>query len=353
MDKLTVKEFFKDDSLEGIYKGVKEKFEIDVASEIKGFEKFLFIDINAESIESENYTLLKLCRLFMGNLLLCNEENDRQLPLLDTVFQNMFVLSEGSQSEESKKVEFIDFIYEFSKIEETDEGLSLYSLLDTEFRNNRQFYKDILNEVQQYVAYQSTQSYLPAFVHLYRIYEYMSYAFPLTYIQNSNDFYGSYDHLQKFFNDTTSSELAFFDRFLNGIFLKDEYVSSELYIQYFEISFNTNNYQDIKYTLQKIVQRIDSSKKNNVNKFLKDLGREEVEKVIYFDDENSSLNIQSLVFHSFIIELRNKIFHFKASRKDSIVPKDIYFEDIFEILNIHIYNWIAMIFKFILHSAFK
>lgn len=352
MDKLTIKEYFNDEQLEDIYKGVKEKFEVDPTLEVIGFEKFIFTD-DSGTMDSENYVLVKLCRLFMGNLLFYNEEIDEELPLLDTVFQTMFVSNESLQDEEAKKNELIEFIFEFSILKDEDEELKLYSLLDTQFRSNRLFYKDILNEVEHYIAYQSNQSYLPAFVHLYRIYEYMSYAFPLTYIQNTNDFYGSYDDLQRFFNDTSSAELAFFDRFINEVFLKNDYIYNELYNQYFEINFKVNNYHSIKSTLQLIVNILNSKKKKGVNKILRDMGKDEVEKAAYFDDETSSINIHALTFHSFIIEIRNKIFHFKASRRDSIFANDIYFEDIFEILNDHIYNWIAMNFKFILHSALE
>lgn len=352
MEKYILKEYFRNDSLEQIYQGIKNKLEIDLTSEISGFESFLFLE-EGDLSDNEHFDLLKLCRFFMGNLTLYNEETDENLTLLDSVFQNMFVTNDSTQNEASKIIEMVEFIFEFSKFEESEGKWNLYSLLESEFRNNRQFYRNILNEVQQFVTYQATQAYLPAFVHLYRTYEYMSYAFPLTYIQNTNDFYDSYDQLQKFFNDTTSSELAFFDRFLNEIFLMDDYISSELYNQYFEINFQTNNFQDIKYTLQPIINQLENSKIKRVNKILRNNGHQDVEQVIYFDDENSSLIIQALVFHSFIIELRNKIFHFKASRRDSIVPNNIYFEEIFEIVNIHIYNWIAMIFKFILHSALE
>ncbi|WP_214818674.1 hypothetical protein [Exiguobacterium sp. s131] len=345
-----LKEYFTEEMLQNILQGVKHKIEVELDDDIQIIDSFTAIGDNPLDFNSdEKIYLLKLCRLFMGNLVLHDIDTDESLPQLPSVFQNMFVTNDLEEDDEYKVVEMIDFIIEFSKCTEENK---IQNLLDSEFRNNREFYKNISTEIQQFVTYQSRKSYLTAFVHLYRTYEYMSYAFPLTYIHNTSDFYDSYDQLRKFFHDTNSAELAFFSRFLNEVFLENDYISDELYGQNFEISFQTSNYDDIKRTLHPIVTLV-NNKTKKVNKDLTRKGFPSVDNVINFDDETSSLNIQILVFHDFIIELRNKIFHFKASRRDSIMPNNIYFEEIFEILNIHIYNWIAMIFKFILHSALE
>src|SRR5690606_27837495 len=125
-----------------------------------------------------------------------------------------------------------------------------------------------------------------------------------------------------------------------------------LYSQSLEISIPTATYENVKSTLVAVTNRV-NGKLKEVNQIMENNGASKIEKVMDFDDSNSSIQISSLAVHAFIIELRNKVFHFKAARADSLIAKHMYFEDLFKIINLHIYNWIAMIFKFILNSAIE
>lgn len=345
-------EFFTSENIHEIVRKMYEKSGITQEINIQNFQYFFSEDIN--NLTNTNYNLVKLCRLFMGNLKMVytNEDEDVQEYNLDSVFEKMFISENYSQSREEKVEEMVDFISEFTNINtEDDNTFTINNFLEKEFRSNVEFYNQILNEIEHFYSYQNKGFYTSAFVHLYRTYEYISYAFPLTYIQNTNNFYNSYEELKKFFGtNDKSSELNFFERFINQTFLFDEYISEDLYTENIEIFFPAFQYSNIKATLFVVTNKL-NTKLNEVNKILREKGAAKIENVIEFNDDNSSLQISTLVFHGFIIELRNKAFHFKAARPDSLVAKYMYFEDLFKFINIHIYNWIAMIFKFVLKSA--
>lgn len=343
-------EFFTTENINDIVINLYEKFEITEEINIQDFQYF-FSDAGSEATNSN---LVKLCRLFMGNLKMTyiNEDETVEEYTLDSVFENMFISENSPQTRESKIEEMVDFISEFTDIQIRDDTVVITNFLEKEFRSNVEFYNQILNEIEHFYVYQAKGFYMSGFVHLYRAYEYISYAFPLTYIQNTNNFYNSYEQLKNFFgtNDNKGSELLFFERFINKVFLVNEYISEDLYTQNIEIPIPTSEYQNIKSTLTSVTNQL-NGKLKEVNRILKENGASEIEKVVVFDDDVSSLQISTLAFHGFIIELRNKVFHFKATRPDSLVAKHMYFEDLFKIINTHIYNWIAMIFKFILNSA--
>lgn len=84
---------------------------------------------------------------------------------------------------------------------------------------NREFYRDILDEVASCVSSLSNERHVDAFLHLYRCYERLAFAFPMIYAAKNPDYLASFDSLKKWLSnanpDQPAGELAFFKKFLS------------------------------------------------------------------------------------------------------------------------------------------
>lgn len=84
---------------------------------------------------------------------------------------------------------------------------------------NRKFYNDILDEITISVISLRSERYVDAFLHLYRSYERLAYAFPMIYAAKSPDYLASFESLKKWLSnanpDQPSGELTFLKRFLS------------------------------------------------------------------------------------------------------------------------------------------
>jgi hypothetical protein len=76
------------------------------------------------------------------------------------------------------------------------------------------FYSDIYYEFCAYFFKQHHQNYLSAFVHLYRILERISYAFPLFWAARAKNYERTFETLRKYFSDPKIGELGVFKKFV-------------------------------------------------------------------------------------------------------------------------------------------
>lgn len=183
-------------------------------------------------------------------------------------------------------------------------------LLDREIINrNKNFFAYLNDEFCNFYYYTSKDNHTVAFLHIYRILEYISYTFPIMYATKTKDFSGSFDALKILFQgDKDKGELKVFKDFIQII------LNSE------------NNYETLSIDIH-----ITSDSENYNSRIYKTLLDICDESIFYTDRnvENSKLVIKFTEFSSFIITVRNRFFHLKNSHSKNIHSIDIIDADFF------------------------
>ena len=315
--------------------------------------KYELFRIKIERGSSRDYnSLLVLFKLLLGTLLIEFEDGSeiKSADVLSQIFKIDMSCDTFDENEE-ENISIKDR-YKNSLIDEYFDKDSSTSLLENHYNSNRNFYDDLLNEVLDFYYYQSRESYFSAFIHLYRIYEYISYTFPLIFITKSVNYSESYKELQSFFSGK-GEELAFFRVFMQKTFLLDDYIYSELYKESYEISLSKSGVNLFKNELNTFINRFNNNKNKKNTNFINSLDSQvDVrDKTTFLDENSSKLIISTLDVNDFFIELRNKTCHYKMNHSDSVSLFAHRFDDLYEILNPVFLNWIANIFKFVLFSS--
>lgn len=194
------------------------------------------------------------------------------------------------------KTNFFKFPFEnintrlqYSNITEIYEGISINDI-NNFFRNtygHDDFFNSIKIEITHCLISKENRNYFEAFFHLYRIIEGISYTIPLLYISKSNNFKKSFSDLKSFFgNQNNKSELGFFKKFLETL---DSY--NDLFI---DIDLNCIEIEELQTQYYNIyIEKICTPNRINCDA-----------------TENEELRFSFIDFYRFIINLRNRYFHF-------------------------------------------
>lgn len=190
-------------------------------------------------------------------------------------------------------------------------------------RQNASFYSNIENELIKCLTARHENNYLESFFFLYRILEGICYSIPLIYTSKAKDFKQSYLSLKGFFSENKNDgELAFFKKFISKVYKDEDFFTSNI-----EIDINDIEIEDLRETYFEIY------KKKIEDKYLED------------SEEEEKLNIKFLGFHSFMIALRNRYFHFlQGSYKTNLTSQEIQYPNLFfKPLIDHGINWVSII----------
>ena len=174
---------------------------------------------------------------------------------------------------------------------------------------NKDFFKSLNYEFSNFYYFTHINSHTVAFLHLYRILEFVSYSFPLMYAVSTKDFNKSFNELKSLFSgDKDQGELNVFKKFINNI------VSAEKDYKKLTIDiFITSELPEYNERIYKTILRICSREIFDESKSV----------------ENSKLSIKFPEFSSFIITLRNRFFHLKNSQDSNMHSIDIVDSDYF------------------------
>ncbi|VUX55540.1 protein of unknown function [uncultured Woeseiaceae bacterium] len=208
------------------------------------------------------------------------------------------------------------------------------SYLDRTGADNYSFFSVLLDEYCWYFYQQDKGSGLPAFLHLYRILERISYAFPLIHASSSKSFTGTYNELSGYFKRSTSGEyggeLKFFKVFSERIFEESMLDAS----------------------VDLCVSEPDPEKAEKIYQGLKKvLCDENFNQSWNCDDTRLQLDNTYSSLLSTIINLRNRYFHFAVGGQTNISSSDLHVPDMFFLeINPVLINWITMIYFEVLKS---
>lgn len=176
-----------------------------------------------------------------------------------------------------------------------------------EFRlklNNQNFFTTLCDELQAFSINQYRKNYTNSFIHLYRLLEHISYAFPMLYSSKSKDFKQTYTLLQSYFKNGTESELSFFKNFLQKALEDNPLLDTEISIKF-------KGTDDQK---EKFFKLVKSYTKTTL------------------ESEFDEIKIPWISMPELIINLRNGFFHYMNGKNNisnnQIIDSDLFFENI-------------------------
>ncbi|WP_152554895.1 hypothetical protein [Serratia sp. DD3] len=200
---------------------------------------------------------------------------------------------------------------------------------------NRNFYKSFYQEICSAVYNVQVKNNTLAFVHIYRAYESISYAFPMIYSSLTDNYHNTFNNLRKWFSSGSSDntgELKFLSNFIKDVFKNDELLDS---------SFDINIIGDENYK-----KRVFNALKEKI------LPLKKQEAYAENHSEPDVFSIPFSMFHTFLITLRNRFFHFSHSNNSNINLDDIDDAELFfPLVNKHAIQYITTLFHAIVwHS---
>lgn len=180
---------------------------------------------------------------------------------------------------------------------------------------------DLLVEFSYFFLNENKGNHTSAFIHLFRILEFISYSFPLIHASTSKNYYGTFNSLKKFFTQD-GGELSFLIKFVNKLFETDPILNTEVDIE-------------VRYTIKPEVQ----------TKIYKSYKRVLMSDKITFDDSTETFSFEYQYFIELIRSLRNRYFHFAVGGQKNIRSTEIEYPDIFfKQINDCAVNWLSIIY---------
>jgi hypothetical protein len=206
------------------------------------------------------------------------------------------------------------------------ECISPFKLSDLEsYLNNTRYsnlalLNDLLAEYSYYFLQVSRANHTSAFLHLYRILEYISYSFPLVHASVSKNFQGTFKDLQSYFTKD-NGELGFLRKFISKLFDGDPIYST---------------------TVDVNVLHSDATIQKNIYKSFKRILPQDK---VTFDDTRMQFSIEYSDLISIIIMIRNRYFHFAIGGQRNIRSSEVTYPDLFfSQINHHALNWLSIIY---------
>jgi hypothetical protein len=189
---------------------------------------------------------------------------------------------------------------------------------------NKDFYKNFLLELCNFVLYTKRKSHTSAFIYLYRALEKVSYSFPLIYISKTDDFLHTYTFLKELMQaDKKLGELGFFKKFVKTFLYKDDPIIDST------VDFN--------------ISGVDSDLQNIFFKLLKEQCTDDMISGSTISPSILSINYKEV--GSFIINIRNRFFHYMNGGQKNIDSDEIVDSDLlFSLVNKKCMYWLATVF---------
>ena len=189
-------------------------------------------------------------------------------------------------------------------------------------RKNIKYFQELFDEICAYHLAVSAHNYVQAFVHEYRMIEYIAYAYPLIYAMRSQDFYMTFSNLEKYVKNEGRGELGFFQNAISKIF-----EGSDIFSTSFDISLASIGNTNIR---------------NNYMSIFSTRIKQE------WLHESTSDSIFAIKFNSVgsvLIELRNKIFHHSVNTSNNILSSELLDINLFmKLITPTFFTWLGVVY---------
>lgn len=269
-------------------------------------------------IDDKTTEFSALFRVLAGTCLITNLNSEDSVDADRNYFFGDF------RKNESRDLSFLDNFEEGLILQDYEAHIKPQGYL------NRKFYSNLLSELSGAVFNEYLEKHTSAFVHLYRAYEHLSYAFPMIYSAKTQNYVGTFEQLRNWMTNSGSDgnigELRFHKAFIAALFHNHNEISSTV-----DISFICKDEYKEK-IFDALAAKVLGWK--NPNDYTGTSVRPE------------KLSIPFVEFHSFIVNLRNRYFHYSNARADNIILEEIVESDLlFSFVNKAGLNYIAIIFQ--------
>ncbi len=198
-------------------------------------------------------------------------------------------------------------------------------------RRNFRYFQELFDEICAYHLAISARNYVQAFVHEYRMIEYIAYAYPLIYAIRSQDFYTTFGHLEQYVKNEGKGELGFLQKAISKIF-----EGSEIFNTSFDISLDSIGNANIRNSYRSIFSNYIQQK---------------------WLHESTSDSIFAIKFNSVgsvLIELRNKIFHHSVNTSNNILSSKLFDINLFmELVTPTFFTWLGVVYTEIFKSILE
>ena len=258
----------------------------------------------------DNNATLTLLKLITGEIIVKKEGHKNSTIPRDFSMLQYKVLSD------SNKIDKTPFINVFADGVDEEIVGKIKEYLDKD-RTNTSIVKSILIELSNCLVKYDNCLYSTAFIHIYRMTEYMTFIFPHIYVKCLNSYKGSYNALKSFFK--SEDELRMFR------ILRDKIYDKNLILDY-EFTFDFSDLEEDDFLEIK-------------NIFSKNYFE------IQFNYGNDNIKLSFRDMFDFILSLRNKCFHMLEGTEISYIKIDNSdFDIIFKSITLQIVNWFCVFF---------
>lgn len=256
-------------------------------------------------------------RVLTSNIKIFSKKKNRNIELLNNFTTYPLHIVRRKSTKQLKT-----FLHPFSLNDYTRFSRKYYS-------RNINFYHNLLQELAFYFYYTNEGQYQSAFVNLYRILEFISYSFPLIHSSHFGNYIGSFEALRAYFTDVKTSEINFFEKFIDNLFRGTNYLS---YATDFDFSHVDS---DIAYNCFDSFYKL--SNNNNW---------------IIANRATQKLSIENKHLIKLFKDTRNRYFHFAIGGQRNIQNTDLKDPDFFfETINSKFLNWIGFIYATVIRES--
>lgn len=281
-----------------------------------GTESVFSVEPHVLRITDDSPNPYKVYRLFTGQVKLSCEDTQREYCVTNNALASHYGIDVQS---------FAQTIASYIIEEEGVDSLRWLGEKAQHIRlkqKNGKYFQELYDEIGSYHLAISTNNYIQAFVHEYRMIEYIAYAYPLIYAIRSRDFYQTFGHLKKYVENEGKGELGFLKQAINKIFEGNEIFNTSFDISLDSIS-NTNIRDNYASLLNSCIK----------SDWLHD---------------SSTDSLFALKFNkvgSVLIELRNKIFHHSVNTPNNfLASKLLDINLLMEILTPTFFTWLGVVY---------
>lgn len=195
------------------------------------------------SVSDASPYIYKVYRLITGNIELTNKFSKKKYIIQDDILSRIY----------NRPGPFYHKIAKYISDEITSDDLVRALSNRKMSHKNTGFYIEMYNEIaSMHIAYEEGE-FFKSFIHIYRILERISYAFPMIYSRRSSSFDKTFGLLKSSFEAKDKGELGFFKKALSVIYSGDdtlditfeidlsEYACSGIREKYYKV-YTTNQY---------------------------------------------------------------------------------------------------------------
>lgn len=267
------------------------------------------------SVSDESPTAYKIFRLFTGMVKISCETTLRTCEISNDTIALCY-----SRSHDDFITKIASYVIEEEDIDSAKWLSNEVSKQRLKYRNI-QYFRELYDELCNYYFAVNDNNYVAAFVHEYRMIEYIAYAYPLIYAARSNDFYMTFGHLKTFVSNQGKGELSFFQSAINKIFADDILSTS------FDISLESISNENVKNIYCEILRG-----------YIKP-------EWLHTSTTDDLFAIKFNQVSSVLIELRNKIFHHSVNTHNNLLASRLLDMNFFmKLITPTFFNWLSVVY---------